>query len=1276
MPETIIESVLSGKLQRDILFKWLNDELVETTPDDCILLCSNRNEFVSYFLTFLRDQTESILQTNTNSLPTPFQGTPEKNRKHHRSISDPTCDNDKSNESTQKSERKTEESPNRDKKRNRRVKTKLFSDDRSKDALNSSDELRISTGIDRLMLSSTPMKNGLRDSPNSPASPVTPQSRSFREYERCDTPRTSRHSRSQDKNVSLADYLVNIQPKSAKKKRSKNTSNDDSDPKLDLDISNSEMFPEIGARKSSSLKSERRRIKPTNIDKSKKSFSLNSFNAENFQQPSPLALEENLAFKPKLQPKESSNSFDAERNILKQERQKLMEKFNVLNTTSTPITPSQIKILRKEEPSAIYTEADIAKLTFKEKIDIIVDIYDILFKNNLIVCINTEIYFLITILLSKQCEDDIRTSERLLETDLANNILKPIHNSTYFAVKSLWNQRIILEVILDKNSLKILGENKKVRSFSPDLAKFLLNSYGLKCEAETQDKSKNVSQNRCSNGIICYNHETDNAENFPSILSFQNFKKQRDMFYEILRWYQDTQSTGVSRSTMRARTRALISTGPSAANHAHLATLITHMLIDTVPDNEQESKLSKLQRRLTCSSSSDSNALPRFTDREMFYKEFIMYADSESFRVHLYHALAAEIISLDSVAVGGDASNGSDVSKEFLQLSKKLGLLAKFLGYITSLPYAQVPIDILLKTGAFNLKNQKEEIFTAPDEKVLENSIALRNYSQPPMDIKGLLLNANQNGRLTITIPWIVHYLSMLDYTTLRLKYYQNILKLLYNIHQKLNITSFKKNTVIFLKLNLGWLFDLPHVPQEVFYTKSDPNIGVISVIDCEFDIEENVLQELCPYLKDLSIYLSTSRLNQDSNQFGSFRHITPVSLSLNNEDRIKNKEKELQMRLEEELIKSQPSSTRRVLELVTERVTSAAVKELTTNTLVDARKKARTGAAAIVAGCRDRSGLLATLHSHYSSHLSSLRANALSSSRAMIKARVTSALAALLPMAPPPLRAVVGGACCQRVDKWLTQHWTSTDILCKDIKAEMETLCSVGPGVSTAGEVVDLVTCNLDEMMSPAQAILDLKEQICVTLEGGVPCLQVLRSCKLACDSSNVFCRAPTLITILHLSVDFCVVYVSRHGSKVLNILPEFKALWEQCCPHRKRVEREEDETRERSQDITKYEDCYFDRILCPRNIMLLSETKSSDVWPAMAEILVYLLKHNFLTEDSLTEQCLAVYKQDWPQNILENLSTCMRTVSSKWSSTGKFTLFLDFLADFCNDMDYDLIE
>ncbi|XP_069357133.1 codanin-1 isoform X1 [Maniola hyperantus] len=1348
MPGSIIASILSGKLECDLLCRWLKNDPIEAASDDCVLVCSNTNEFVVYFLSYLRTQTDSILQTNSNAL-LHHQGTPEKSlsqRQHHRSISDPTCDNDKSNDSlTVKSDKKTQESPNRErKKQGRRVKTKLFTDEKSKEHNQSlsTDESRVSLGVERLMLSSTPMKNGFKEYPQPLTSPVTPHSRSFN-FERCDTPRLVRHSRSQDKSVSLADYLVNVQPKSSKKRRSKNVSNDDSETKVDLDLSNSEIFPEIGARKSSSLKSERRRIKPTNIDRSKKSYSLNSFTPEAFQQPS-LGLEENLAFKPNLQSKESSNTFEAERHILKQERHKLMEKFNILNMSTSPkVSTPQIKITQKDsiEKNHNYIEANFNKVLYKDKIDILVEIYDVLLKNNLILNVNTEIYFLVTILLSKQLEEDYRLSESQIQVDMCDNILKPIHNSTYFAVKSLWNERGILEVILDKNSLKILGENKKVRSFYPELAKFLLNSYGLKCEAESNsDRSKIGCDSRCSNGMVCFNLETDNAENFPSMLSFQNFKKQRDMFYEILRWYQDCQNSGLSRSSLRARIKALLCTGTSAANYAHLAALFTQMLLDSLPPNEQESKLSKLQRRLTCSSASESNRLPHFSDKEMFYKEFVMYSENESFRVHLRDALASEIIALDSTPLGNESSNEADISKEFLQISKKLGLLSKFLGYLTSLPYAQIPVDVLLKTGILIVGSQKE-IFTAPKEKVLENNIALRNYSQPAIDLNGILTTAYENGRLSVTLPWIVHYISMLDYTTLRLKYYQNLLNILFHIY-KLKFKHIKKNTLIYLKSALGWLFDLPHFPQEAFYEKSEcsvinfniDNID-IKIIDSYDLIDESILFELCPYLKDVNVLVSTSRVIHDKDA-GSFRHITPVSLSMNSEDRIRSKEKELQIRLEEELIKSQPSSTRRVLELVTERVASGAVKDLTAHALAEARRNARKNAIDIVHNCKDKTLLLPTLQAMYNDCLSRLRSEALETCRSNVRQRVSTALVALLPNAPPPLHAVAARACYSRLTKWTNDHWSTTVVLCKNIEDEMNSLLALGDSanVTPNTETASVLAAEFHSMHSPAHTIIILKEQICLLLDyEEIPDPSaVLESCVNCCQTSNVLSRPPAQRAILQLSIDFCLVYLSRHKSKISEILPKLHTIWDTCCPDRKPNTPEDLDPPERRLELSptfrNFEDEraptpqsdeevidvkeikvievkeikvlpsvetpskqaqesesnglleFFDRILCPRNIVLLSDTKckASEVWEALADVLVFLLKNNYLTEDSLTEQCLAVYRQDWPQNILENLSTCMKSVSSRWSrsSTGKFTLFLDFLADYCNDMDYDLVE
>lgn len=111
-------------------------------------------------------------------------------------------------------------------------------------------------------------------------------------------------------------------------------------------------------------------------------------------------------------------------------------------------------------------------------------------------------------------------------------------------------------------------------------------------------------------------------------------------------------------------------------------------------------------------------------------------------------------------------------------------------------------------------------------------------------------------------------------------------------------ISLLKKNTVIFLKSILGWLFDLPHFPQEFFYESITCNVSVASenAIDYYDLIDESILFELCPILKDVNVLLSTCKVSHDQKDMGSFRHITPVSLSLNMEDRMRNKEKELQV--------------------------------------------------------------------------------------------------------------------------------------------------------------------------------------------------------------------------------------------------------------------------------------------------------------------------------------------------------------------------------------------
>ncbi|KAG7295453.1 hypothetical protein JYU34_021640 [Plutella xylostella] len=1421
MHETIIGSVLSGKIGHDVLVKWLNDETIEDSPENEALLCCNRSEFVVYFLSFLRQQTDSILQTSSNALTLiQHQATPEKiltsRRKHKRSVSEPTseveADRTTDSLSVKTDKHRSHESPNRDrkdpKKSNRRVKTKLFNEnDRSKEHNSSflssktdSDESRISSGVERLVLSSTPLKNGVKPTEYqnlSLTSPVTPQSRSFGNFDRCDTPRSNqKHSKSQEKS-SFGDFLVTAQVKSSKKKRTtpKNISSEAEDTKVSLDLSSSDMFPEIGARKASSLRSEKRRIKPTNIDTStpQKSLSLNSFNSESFQQPSPLALEENLAFKfQKLQPKELANSFDAERNILKQERHKLMEKFNILNSTSSPSTPlsPQIKITKKDnnEKNQNFVKADSNKIMFKEKVDILVEIYEILIKNNLILSVSSEIYFLISVLLSQQYEEDYANIEsKLSEENLPENVLKTIHNSTYFAVKSLWHQKYILEFMLDKNSLKILGENKKVRSFYPDLAKFLLNLYGIKTEMDSAKEEKPVTalENQYPNGIVCFNFETDNADNFPSLLSFQNFKKQRDMFYEILRWY--TENPASPKSSFRTRVKTLLSLAVAPANHAHLARLwashmaaecrpsntqvrvvrtcarlwASHMAAECRPSNTQESKLSKLHRRLTGPATHESRRLPRFSSKEVFYKEFIMFAENESFRVHARDTLASEICVLNATALGSTEDRGSapntDLPKDYLALLQRLRLLSKFLGFMTSLPHTQTPVEYSIKSGQA-AQGREQQYLSVPKEKVLENAVRLRNYSQPSIDLLGILHEANQNARLCITLPWLTQYLSMIDYTGLRTKYYEQLLKNIFEIYtEKLKFTNenIKKNTVIFLKLTLGWLFDLPHFPQESFYEKfsefkmADASVASAENIDSLDVIDESIIFESCPFLKDVNVLLVTSKPSQDAKEASSFRHITPVTMTLNPEDRIKNKEKEIQARLEQEYLKSLPSSTRRVLELISERARASCVKEVGART-THARVTWRRRAGALVAA--DQSHIQDFIQKH-------------------ITSQVQSGLQSWN-LAEPVLARVLTRAALEKM-----QRGYRPDVLCKDIEEEMRNLLVLGDRVLKDEEQslpvnVERLTLPKEQFeathVSPNGVIIHVKEHICLLLSSpspAPPTAPLLAQAARVCHRDNVFTRRPTLRALLQLTVDLCVVFVSRKPKELTeDLLNHFHAIWDQCCPDRKKHEPQDLGPPERRPDLspdlrnfdtddraptpvsddegtkkvtkivisnnfgerngqntrfsfpnktlsspvlpignsspiipnlaplspkvfskplspnsykmsysagpaspnstkisyknsysgpaspntlavktsnttsgTQNDDLisYFDRILCPRNIVLLSRAKcpSADVWQAMASLLVFLLKHDYLGEDSLTEQCLAVYRQDWSQ-------------------------------------------
>jgi len=60
--------------------------------------------------------------------------------------------------------------------------------------------------------------------------------------------------------------------------------------------------------------------------------------------------------------------------------------------------------------------------------------------------------------------------------------------------------------------------------------------------------------------------------------------------------------------------------------------------------------------------------------------------------------------------------------------------------------------------------------------------------------------------------------------------------------------------------------------------------------------------------------------------------------------------------------------------------------------------------------------------------------------------------------------------------------------------------------------------------------------------------------------------------------------------------------------------------------------DDSPIQRILCSRNIMLLTQSQNDKTWPIFGKFLKRLLETKILDGDSLSDQCVALFRQDWP--------------------------------------------
>ncbi|CAJ0951917.1 unnamed protein product, partial [Ranitomeya imitator] len=182
-------------------------------------------------------------------------------------------------------------------------------------------------------------------------------------------------------------------------------------------------------------------------------------------------------------------------------------------------------------------------------------------------------------------------------------------------------------------------------------------------------------------------------------------------------------------------------------------------------------RLKRLQERfVTPQSVGGPCPPPSFPGYQEFFRDFILSAGSFHFNQHLMDILCQEIQELDAISIVGHEITDveSDMEEQddkvrFASILLTLRLLAKFLGFVTFLPYRT--------TESLSRELQ-------------ESAVSLRNQTLPILDVLQLLRRSIQDHRTVLTVPWTAEYLSLVDCVAPYLDYYKKVFCLLLYIYR------------------------------------------------------------------------------------------------------------------------------------------------------------------------------------------------------------------------------------------------------------------------------------------------------------------------------------------------------------------------------------------------------------------------------------------------------------------------------------------------------------
>ncbi|ETN63088.1 hypothetical protein AND_005203 [Anopheles darlingi] len=1074
----------------------------------------------------------------------------------------------------------------------------------------------------------------------------------------------------------------------------------------------------------------------------------------------------------------------------------------------------------------------------RASIDRLVAVYALLMDLNLVPNLLNELAYLINLVSAERYIVPTLTESGESSDEFLTSILRNPHNCVYFATEVLQQQRKLL-ALLDCTTLRVVVENEQLSVLQPALNGFLQEVLAQKMKLETTPtvgaggpNSELLVNSSITN--VFYQQENDTKDHFPSLKEFGAFNKQRDSFYTILRIWETEHLNPAweFEAKLGSKVRSMMEILQHPINMAHLARLFCAQLIISCNFDNSASelqmalpsidltKLSKLRQRLVAPSLFSTQYL--FPGSQAFFRDFVLASENhqifiEQLKVVLIHELLqmnGSTYEIFNVAIPENQGRCEYVVRP--ETMSTMRVLAKFVGFIIARPFQYEGYrSILVDNRQIALRNTTDGA-TRPETYGIEGLLcgslpkpkmkAWRTALLPPFDVKLVLLRSVVEKKLVITIPWIAQYLSMLDAVTLRLRYYEELFRLLHQVYQTTATCELLSHRPMFIiptskfivRACLDWLFDQPNVPEEYYSSHTDyeisgdgklpttnieqlalEEIGGISGLmkrneivsdqktsasapfvtsskkkttDIPFAFNpllESVLSAACPFLADFRVAVMPSKVEKTLSRTGRYRHITtrysgsvtkptgadldasfalepatdiPSTAGANHQTSQKPSHMDIQHRLTEAFLQSQSLSVRRTVEFIIERATSAVIKDFQMLYLLPEKKTVTDRIGAVeVTTLRETMTRIRTvcddalkgINDTWESHVPP-----------MLSKRITDAFDGLLPVetieaVQNTCKSIALDRCIQKTNEWRQSYMSDTDLFCKNIEGEASTLITVKqrsnaqkyqPNIQPSEPLSNVnIVLHLSSDCAVMPAVLYNTLQVLLHDAARAPDRITVDNLSEFLQQTQIFLDDPALIItstmnrmlaymLLQL---FLLLIKSRCDLIVPDIVESAVKIWKhkklephcqppvtegegsptlRLSPSKDRSYNDEQYTRKPRQQESKY---IFSHLITKRFVRMMEENPAPNMhYDTYAKFIIVLVEAELITISLLNEQIISIFREDWPQDTLDRISTVINRVlnNSTKAKSGRSQhnvddsqseMFMEMLSDLARDIE-----